>query len=235
MQQKEAKARIKVNKMLEESGWRFFDDENGRANIKVEHHTKITPVYLENLGDNFEKAKTKNGFLDFLLLDKKGFPLIVLEAKSESLNPLVGKEQARKYAENTGCSWVILSNGNTHYLWNLREGNPKVISHFPTPEWFENKHYKLVNPQNLVKEIVEDDYIVLTQKPDYKNNPQWIYEAQRQSYIDHNKLRFLRPYQLKAIKTLQNAVSEGKERFLFEMATGTGKTLTSAAIIKLFL
>ena len=28
---------------------------------------------------------------------------------------------------------------------------------------------------------------------------------------------------------------DGNDRFLFEMATGTGKTLTAAAIIKLFL
>jgi type I restriction enzyme, R subunit len=30
-------------------------------------------------------------------------------------------------------------------------------------------------------------------------------------------------------------VKDDKDRFLFEMATGTGKTLTAAAIIKLFL
>jgi type I restriction enzyme R subunit len=30
-------------------------------------------------------------------------------------------------------------------------------------------------------------------------------------------------------------VKEGKDRFLFEMATGTGKTLTAAAVVKLFL
>jgi type I restriction enzyme R subunit len=34
---------------------------------------------------------------------------------------------------------------------------------------------------------------------------------------------------------LQQAVREGKDRFLFEMATGTGKTLVAAAVIKLFL
>jgi type I restriction enzyme R subunit len=45
----------------------------------------------------------------------------------------------------------------------------------------------------------------------------------------------LRPYQLKAIHALQRAVKDGKDRFLFEMATGTGKTLTAAAVIKLFL
>ena len=50
-----------------------------------------------------------------------------------------------------------------------------------------------------------------------------------------NKLRFLRPYQLQAVQALQRAVKDGKDRFLFEMATGTGKTLTTAAVIKLFL
>lgn len=30
MPEKEAKARIKINKLLEESGWRFFDDGRGK-------------------------------------------------------------------------------------------------------------------------------------------------------------------------------------------------------------
>jgi hypothetical protein len=53
--------------------------------------------------------------------------------------------------------------------------------------------------------------------------------------IHANKLRFLRPYQLKASHSLQAAVKDGKDRFLFEMATGTGKSLTAAAVIKLHL
>lgn len=40
---------------------------------------------------------------------------------------------------------------------------------------------------------------------------------------------------MKAIYALQQAVKDGRDRFLFEMATGTGKTLTAAAVIKLFL
>ncbi len=36
MATKEAKARIKPNKLLEESGWRFFDDAKGKANIVLE-------------------------------------------------------------------------------------------------------------------------------------------------------------------------------------------------------
>ena len=63
----------------------------------------------------------------------------------------------------------------------------------------------------------------------------WKNTAERQSFIIANDLRFLRPYQKNALLALQQAVKDGKDRFLFEMATGTGKTLTSAAVIKLFL
>jgi type I restriction enzyme R subunit len=45
----------------------------------------------------------------------------------------------------------------------------------------------------------------------------------------------MRPYQVQAIQSIQRAASEGAQRFLFEMATGTGKTLISAAVIKMFL
>jgi type I restriction enzyme, R subunit len=45
----------------------------------------------------------------------------------------------------------------------------------------------------------------------------------------------LRPYQKNAVHSIQNAVEKGRNRFLFEMATGTGKTLIAAAVLKLFL
>jgi len=32
---KEAQARIKINRLLEVAGWRFFDDEAGKANIAL--------------------------------------------------------------------------------------------------------------------------------------------------------------------------------------------------------
>jgi type I restriction enzyme R subunit len=40
---------------------------------------------------------------------------------------------------------------------------------------------------------------------------------------------------LDAVRTVQKEVSKNKNRFLFEMATGTGKTLVAGAIIKLYL
>ena len=91
---KEATARIKINKLLEAAGWRSFADGSAPANIQLEPSVALKQQDLDGLGEDFEK--TKMGFIDFLLLDAKGFPLIVLEAKSEDKNPLVGKEQARK-------------------------------------------------------------------------------------------------------------------------------------------
>jgi type I restriction enzyme R subunit len=230
---KEATARIKINKLLEAAGWRFFPEGNAPANIRLEPAVTIKTTDLNALGDNFEK--TAKGFVDFLLLDAKGFPLIVLEAKAEDKNPLVGKEQARKYAKSQNCRFVILSNGNLHYFWDLERGNPYIITSFPTPDSVMGYQKVTPNPQRLIEEQVGEDYTVLTQRPGYASEAAWKNEAERPGYIQANKLRFLRPYQLKAVHALQRAVKDGSDRFLFEMATGTGKTLTAAAVIKLFL
>jgi len=230
---KEATARIKINKLLEAAGWRFFPEAGKPANIRLEQTIKIGQHDLDDLGENFEK--TQNGFIDFLLLNEKGFPLIVLEAKAEDKNPLVGKEQARKYAKSQNCRFVILSNGNLHYFWDLERGNPYVITSFPTPKSVVSYQRVEPNPQRLIDEPVGRDYIVLSQRPGYKSEAAWLNENERPDFITLNKLRFLREYQQKAVHAVQGAVKAGKDRFLFEMATGTGKTLTAAAIIKLFL
>src|SRR5438270_3946430 len=159
--QKEAKARIKINNLLQEAGWRFFDDENGKANIVLENNVKITQKTIDAFGEDYEK--TQNGYIDFLLLDAKGFPLVVLEAKSEDKSPLDGKEQARKYAKSQNVRFIILSNGNLHYFWNLERGNPTVITTFPTPDSLETYQGYTPNPKKLVDEVIKEDYIILTQ------------------------------------------------------------------------
>lgn len=230
----EATARIRINKLLEEAGWRFFDDENGQANILLENKVKITQKIIDEWGEDYEK--TSSGSLDFLLVDNSGKPICVLEAKKESIHPLAAKEQARKYAKTVEANYVILSNGIVHYLWDVRKGNPKPIFKFPSP--VEIGAIKEWNPdrKSLAEEIVDEDFIVKVQMPDYAERPDWKGSiAASKNLIWTNGLRFLRKYQLSAIQHLQKAVAQGKDRFLFEMATGTGKTLTSAAIIRLFL
>jgi type I restriction enzyme R subunit len=148
---------------------------------------------------------------------------------------LNAKDQARNYAHSQQVRFIILSNGNLHYLWDLEKGNPTLITTFPKPESLQYLSAAKSNMVELSKEIVTEDYIALTQKSAYKNDPRWQDATQRDAYINDNGLKFLRPYQLKAIRRLQESAQEGNNRYLFEMATGTGKTLLSAAVIKLFL
>jgi type I restriction enzyme, R subunit len=227
---KEARARIKIDKLLEESGWRFFAESNRKANIELEGNVKI-----EGLGEDFEHTRT--GFIDYLLLDDNEKPLCVLEAKSEAKDPLDGKEQARKYATSKGknCRFIILSNGNLHYFWDLEQGNPTGISRFPKPEDLQTYAKYEPDPKTLIAEEVESDYIARSQRYDYDKDPRWKGIKDSGDYINELKLRFLRPYQLDAVHAIQGAVGEGKNRFLLEMATGTGKTMLAAALIKMFL
>ena len=234
MLKNEAHARIKINKLLEEAGWRFFDNKEGKANILLENHVKISQQEVDAWGNDFEK--TESGSLDFLLMDSNNKPLCVLEAKKENLHPLVAKEQARKYANTVDAQYIILSNGIVHYLWDLKKGNPKPIYKFPSPS--EIGAIKNWNPDRnaLASENIENDFIAIVQMPDYKEMPDWNGTVENsKDFIWDNGLRFLRKYQLAAIHKMQEAVGNSKDRFLFEMATGTGKTLVSAAVIRLFL
>ena len=202
MNTKEASARIKINKLLEQSGWRFVDDEHGRANIELEPGVDIAKV-----GDDFELIA--KGFIDYLLLDDRGFPLCVLEAKREKIHPLSAKEQARDYAKSKNARFIVLSNGISHYLWDTEEGNPEIVTEFPTQEALQHRSTYVPNVEDLVDEVVDELYL----------SDQFS----------------LRSYQVEAIHAIQSAARGGKRRFLFEMATGTGKTSTAAAVCKLFL
>ncbi len=226
---KEAKARIKINKLLEEAGWLFDNTDKQKSNIQLESGVK-----LSDLGDNFEH--TKHGYIDYLLLGKDNFPLAVLEAKREDIHPLSAKEQAREYAIGEHARYVILSNGNIHYLWDTQEGNPEPIMRFPTQASLTEFQVYAPNPSILATETVNEDYIAQSQMPGFQNTPEWKTDGDiRKEFQQKNKLVILRPYQLGAVKAIQQAAQQDKKRYLLEMATGTGKTLTCAAIIKLFL
>lgn len=225
---KEASARIKINKLLEQSGWRFEVDKNGPANIQLEPGVKYS-----ELGDDFENEK--HGFIDFLLLDMDGRALVVVEAKRESIDPLSAKEQARNYARNVNARFIILSNGNIHYFWDTKHGNPDTISRFPTQDSITQYEKYVPNPLELASTKVDENYIIESQMSAYANDPDFQDESKRKEFLRNNNLKQMRPYQVSAIKALQSAALDNKNRFLFEMATGTGKTLVSAAVIKLFL
>ncbi len=227
----EAQARITINKLLEEAEWRFLPDAQGRReNIVCEHRvTKKTFAPNADLGADFEKAP--EGFVDYLLLNTDGRPVAVVEAKKESIDPLSAKEQARAYAESLGVSHIFLSNGLVHYYWNLRQGNPVKVSRFLPLEQLGKAAEWRPDSARLAAVTVDENYIAVSQ------DAAWLSysPADRATVMVNKKIRLLRDYQVDAIRALQKAASPSQHRFLFEMATGTGKTLLSAAIAKLYL
>ena len=227
----EAQARITINKLLEEAGWRFLPDSQGRReNIVCEHRATRRAFFpSQDLGKNFENAP--NGFVDYVLLNTDQRPVAVTEAKREGIDPLTGKEQARTYAESLGVSHIFLSNGLVHYYWNLRQGNPVKVSRFlPLEELGKAAEWR-PDSARLAAATVDENYIAVSQDAAWLSYP----PADRAAVMVNKKIRLLRDYQVAGVHALQKAAGPDSHRFLFEMATGTGKTLLSAAIAKLYL
>lgn len=160
---------------------------------------------------------TPTGRADYLLKDSMGRVLCVLEAKREDLDPYDAKEQARGYAENRNAPFVILSNGREHWFWNLQRAAQQDayrIERLPSQKDLERVRLKnLQPPRELRSEVITPDYLYRL-KPALK----------------------LRGYQINAMEAIADLFDkEGRRKFLLEMATGTGKTLLCAALIRRFL
>jgi type I restriction enzyme R subunit len=155
------------------------------------------------------------GRADYVLSGQRG-PLCVVEAKRQDLDPYDSKEQARGYAENLKAPFVILSDGREHWFWNYTRNDRDAyrIERLPSLPDLERLRLKnLQPPRPLMSEIVASDYLKKF-KPDLT----------------------VHRYQIEAIDTLSRQFDEKAIRkFLLEMATGTGKTLLCAALIRRFL
>ncbi len=157
------------------------------------------------------------GRADYVLLDDKGATLCVLEAKNQDKDPYDAKEQARGYAENLHAPFVLLSNGQEHWFWNYARADQQDayrIERLPSPADLARQRLKNMQPPRpLLTEKIGSNYLAQF-KPDLK----------------------LRGYQIRALEEIAKQFDGQKRRkFLLEMATGTGKTLLCAAMIRRFL
>ncbi|MFT4244385.1 MAG: DEAD/DEAH box helicase family protein [Candidatus Woesearchaeota archaeon] len=231
----EATARLKINSLLEKAGWRLYNSGHKKTNVLVEDRVSLKKIDFDELGEDFEK--TANGFIDYLLVDEQNSPILIIEAKRESINPLSAQNQAKEYALSKNCNLVILSNGNIHYLWNLETNTKEAISEFPSLN-------DIVEQKDLLKEFKDGKTKLLNYAYDKfliaESQIEGLivdkeYQANRKEYCKKHNLIMLRDYQMEAVNKMREAISQDKDRFLFEMATGTGKTLVAASVIKFFL
>lgn len=186
----EADARIVIDQLLREAGWDILD----KSQVATEE-------------------PTADGRADYLLKNTRTQPLAVVEAKKFSVDPYSAKEQAKDYACSLGAPFVILSNGQEHYLWDYNDGDARAILGFPTRADLERRaNLKIHRRGNLGQSLAA---IPLPE--------QFLFKGEQ---VD------ARPYQLECIQKADAALLAGRRRMLFEMATGTGKTLTIAMLMK---
>ena len=180
----EEQARERITRMIEAAGWTYREEA-------------------------LAGRRSGRGFSDYLLYDRGGLAVAVLEAKRADVPSLSGKEQAREYADSISVRHVFLSNGDLHYHWVTDSGNPVRIMAMPTP----------------------DELDQIGQQAAVDRSPLW------ETPVDENFLRTrtMRPYQLAAVQAVQESAEAGCHGFLLEMATGTGKTTVAAAICRLYL
>ena len=157
----------------------------------------------------FAGRRSGRGFADFLLFGNDGAAAAVLEAKRAEVPSLSGKEQAREYADSIGVRHVFLSNGDLHYHWITDSGNPFRVMALPTPdELVQVSPPAVIDRSGLWQAPVGEDFL---------------------------RTRSMRYYQVDAVQAVQKAAEAGRQGFLLEMATGTGKTTVAAAICRLYL
>lgn len=216
MASNEAQARLRIDEMLRRSKWILHDLDGEKPNVKVE-------------------MNIKSGRADYVLLDQNYQSLAVIEAKNPKKSALDGKEQARNYAKSLNLEFVILTNGEHHFLWNVTFGSPEKMDIFPTQEELISR--RNWNPPADKIESIEIDKFFLAElvEPNIYHLMRGKNQNEQDLYLAEHQLKTLRYYQVEAVKAIAKQVTLGKSRFLLEMATGTGKTTTAAAIINLFM
>jgi len=182
---RESDTRIIIDRKLREAGWNIED--------KNQVSTEVT---------------SKKGRADYLLKDRRGRPLAVIEAKRFSIDPEVGKHQALEYAKSFGVDFIFLSNGEDIYFWDYKNYPEQKVMTFFSQRDLE----KLLFLRKLKRPLSE---IPIPNK-----------------VFVQGGIREVRPYQKAAIQAIEKAIESGKKKMLVVMATGTGKTLTIGLQIK---
>jgi len=144
---------------------------------------------------------------DYLLRLKRDFTIAVLEAKASYKNPGDGIQQAKEYAEMLGLKFAYSTNGHGIVEHDHFTGRDKDLETFPSPEelWNRIRQAESITNDITASRIISPCYHLSGKTPRY--------------------------YQEIAINRTIQAVLNGKQRILLNMATGTGKTVVVFQII----
>ncbi len=180
MNKNEAFSRVLIDALLAAQDWAVADPNAVRFEVVMPDATRA----------------------DYVLCDRHGRSLAVIEAKRYSVNPADAAEQAKGYARHMGVPYIFLTNGKEVLFWEWeREAFPHAVKTFFKQDDLERRF--------ATRQLRRDP---LTVPIDLKIAG--------------------RDYQQECIQTACKEIKQGRRKLLLEMATGTGKTRTAAALIK---
>ncbi|MGO4260671.1 type I restriction endonuclease subunit R [Lysobacter sp. TAB13] len=148
-------------------------------------------------------------FADYVLLGSDGKPLAVVEAKRTSRDEIAGKRQAANYADAIKSKY-----GQDPFIFLT---NGKEI------QFWDRERYA---PRKVSGFCTRDDLERLRHQRQF---------AQPLHGVAVNADIAGRDYQNEAIRRVTEGVTAAKRKFLLVMATGTGKTRTTIALIDTLL
>ncbi|WP_297481399.1 type I restriction enzyme HsdR N-terminal domain-containing protein [Ferrovum sp.] len=103
----EAFSRVLIDAQLAELGWNVRDQNSVRYEVVMENGTRA----------------------DYVLCDRHGRSMAVIEAKRFSVSPGDAAEQARGYARQLAVPYIFLANGNEVRFWEWeRDAYPHSIN-----------------------------------------------------------------------------------------------------------
>jgi type I restriction enzyme R subunit len=176
------------------------------ARVKIDQLLRDTEWRLtDGLSVRYEYPIDDGGKADYVLFDRQGRAFALLEAKRTSVNLSTGEAQGRRYADQLGIPFIFLSNGEE--IWFCDKG--------------QDAHFRRIETV-----FSQDDLIRRKAARDIRRNP---LEIPIDGRIAGGGGRL---HQTACIDALCREIVTGRRKLLVEMATGTGKTRTAAALLK---
>jgi type I restriction enzyme, R subunit len=209
VESKEADARILIDDQLRAAGWNPTDKAQVLTEVKVAGSHFVaelgaqTTVFITSDGDAIPTGRA-----DYVLLDQRGRPLAIIEAKKQAIQPYTAKQQALPYAKQIGAPFIFLTNGELIYFWDYQNDDARIVNSF----------FSRRDLERLVHMRAERKPLATVPIPD--------------TYLRQGETRSLRPYQKETMQALDRTVELGKRRFLIELPTGCGKTDLIALYLK---
>lgn len=208
-QNKETDARILIDDQLRAAGWNPADKSQVLTEVKVAGgHFVAEPGAQPSVLSTSDGDTIPTGRADYVLLDQRGRPLAIIEAKKQAIQPYTAKQQALPYAKQIGAPFIFLTNGELIYFWDYQNDDARIVNSF----------FSRRDLERLVHMRAERKPLATVPIPD--------------TYLRQGETRSLRPYQKEAMQALDRTVELGKRRFLIELPTGCGKTDLIALYLK---